>query len=89
MVSVLTFFADALNRLTRNLTVELEELICHWSQNFNLTETTYEAERVICAVCFKDQSEENTKKRVNLCNYLYSFVSRRIADNAANLQKQS
>lgn len=30
MVSVLTLvLADALNWLTRNLTVELEELICH------------------------------------------------------------
>lgn len=30
MVSVLTLvLVDALNRLTRNLTVELEELICH------------------------------------------------------------
>lgn len=32
--------ADALNRLTRNLTIELEELVGNCSQDFDLTETT-------------------------------------------------
>lgn len=32
--------ADALNRLTRNLTIELEELVGNCSQDFDLAETT-------------------------------------------------
>lgn len=32
--------ADALDRLTRDLTVELEEFVSYCSQDLNLTETT-------------------------------------------------
>ena len=40
MVSTLVPGADALDRVTRNLTVELEELIRYSGQDLDLTETT-------------------------------------------------
>lgn len=39
--------ADAFDRLTRNLTVELEEFVSYCGQDLDLTETTWERHKEI------------------------------------------
>lgn len=54
--------ADALHRLTRDLTVELEELVSYCSQDLDLTETTWGWHKKTVTRCFIE-----TRQKTYIC----------------------